>query len=355
MNPSYFDGTHHVCKSRLIACMCSAWENTLHVNLLILFMSSRQTSDGITSSDNNGWPEFAVQSIFACMFFNQRSFPQLQSESLHTFPWAFSPASKISFPPSADLWTPRSVVSVSSHTSWAVACSYISPPRPRLLSWHFLFFISYFLLPLLYLPLCDPCATHSSIKVGGKLCARARVCVCVSSRSLKRWSFDLFLHFALCVQTLARLLTHLVLNVCVCLCVYVWNVITATVVTTSVNVKTTADTVLVWVTVPDIDQPKICWKCFRCTKVMQFCDTNVYVSVSFSKCCHLFKAQANPPPSPVCRVTWVSGPSFCCFGMCCSRTVSASAMEFVCRKWFWCVSSWQNMVLDCSRNCHTSG
>ena len=215
MNPSYFDGSHHVCKSGLIACMCSAWESTLHVNLLILFMSSRQTSDGITSSDN-GWPEFAVQSIFACMFFCPSPFPQLQSESLHTFPWAFIPASKISFSPSADLWTPRSVVSVSSHTSWAVACSYSPPPQITLLSWHFLFFISYFLLPLLYLPLCDPCATHSSIKEVGKLCVCVCVCVCVSH--LDPSSVEALISFftSLCVSSLLQDCWLILLWMCVC-------------------------------------------------------------------------------------------------------------------------------------------
>lgn len=218
MNPSYFDGTHHVCKSRLIACMCSAWENTLHVNLLILFMSSRQTSDGITSSDNNGWPEFAVQSIFACMFFNQRSFPQLQSESLHTFPWAFSPASKISFPPSADLWTPRSVVSVSSHTSWAVACSYISPPRPRLLYFPGISFFS-FLISSCLCCIC-PCATpalHTPLlKSGGSfVCAR----VCVSH--LDPSSVEALISFftSLCVSRLLQDCWLILFWTCVCVCV----------------------------------------------------------------------------------------------------------------------------------------
>lgn len=82
-----------------------------------------------------------------------------------------------SFPFSGDLWTLPSVVPFSSHRSWAVACSYPFFFSHRLLYFpgiSLFFFISYFLLPLLYLPLCDPRATDSSIKGRGEA-----VCVCV--------------------------------------------------------------------------------------------------------------------------------------------------------------------------------
>lgn len=102
----------------------------------------------------------------------------------------------------SDLWTPRSVVSVSAHRSWALVCSY--PFFFRLLSWHFLSFLF-----LISSSLCCICPFVTPAPQSPLLKKGEAVCVCVSSRSLKRWSFDLFL-YSVCVQALLaeRLLTH---------------------------------------------------------------------------------------------------------------------------------------------------
>lgn len=128
-------------------------------------------------------PDFAVRNIFASLCLYESLFPELQSESSGYFCGGLQHCSKdLSIPHSRSLVTPELFAlwfqsPLTEAEQWPVHIPFFS----RLLSWHFLFFISYFLLPLLYLPLCDPCATDSSIKEGGSF-----VCACVSSRSLKR-------------------------------------------------------------------------------------------------------------------------------------------------------------------------
>lgn len=213
-------------KAKLILYLLIKHSMSLNAAILIVFMYSAlmitaQENLFILNTDlwwhkNDGRSKFAVQNIFACVFFfYQGLLSELQSKSSECFSLGLQCFIK-------DLPTPHSLPVVTYELfalwfqspiteaeQWPVhILSFL--PKITLLSWHFLFFISYFLLPLLYLPLCDPFTTDSSIKE-----RRGALHVCLSSRSLKRWSFDLFLHFTLCVRTPARLLTHLVVCVCV--------------------------------------------------------------------------------------------------------------------------------------------
>lgn len=145
--------------------------------------------------------------------------------SKDTLPWAFNIAAlfwyRLAYS-SLSVWSPLNccLCVFSSHRIWSVACSYPSSPPDYFTLLECPFFISYFLLSLLHLPLCDLCATEAPLlkKMGSFLCVCACMCVCLPSRSLKRTSFDLFLHFTVCVRRIERLLTHLVMFVCVCLC-----------------------------------------------------------------------------------------------------------------------------------------